>query len=91
LTEKITKIKEKITKIAANNNCYNVKVSEFCGKFQLTFEGETTFQLLDSLSKELGTTNINCSIEHIKAVGCRTCNGSYNEQVITIWDVLKVN
>lgn len=88
MTEKIIKIKEQIAKIATNNNCYSIKISESYGKFQLTFEGEITFQLLDSLSKELGTTNINCGTEHIKAVGCRTCNGSYDEQVITIWGVL---
>lgn len=87
MTEKITKIKEQIEKIAINNNCYNIKVSESCNKFQLTFEGETTFRLLDSLSKELKTTDINCGVEHVNAIGCRTCNGSYDEQVIIIWNI----
>lgn len=29
----------------------------------------------------------NCGVEHVNAIGCRTCNGSYDEQVIIIWNI----
>lgn len=90
-SEQISKIKHKIAKIAEEKGCYTINVSEYDEKFELTFEGKTTFSLLDALSKELGTENINCGNRHIGAIGCRTCNGSYDEQVITIWDVTKLD
>jgi hypothetical protein len=88
--EQISKIKDKIVEIAKEKGCYTINVSESNGQFELTFEGETTFSLLDALSKELGTENINCGNRHIGAIGCRTCNGSYDEHVITIWDITKL-
>ena len=91
-SEQISKIKHKIAKIAEGKGCYAVKVHEFNStSFELSFEGGTTFSLLDTLAKELGTENINCGNRHIGAIGCRTCNGSYDEQVITIWDITKLD
>lgn len=81
-------LKLKIAKIAEEKGCCKINISDSKGQFILTFEGEVTFSLLDALSKELNTTNINCGTNHIKAFGCRTCNGSYDEQVITVWGVL---